>query len=46
MIYSWDGKEVSEDKYNSYYEKFVKGENLKDIEWLENTEENREKVFK
>lgn len=43
--YFWGGKEVPEDKYNSLYEKFVKDAKLKDIEWLENTEENREKVF-
>ncbi len=43
--YFWDGKEVSEDKYNSYYEKFVKDAKFKDIEWMENTQENREKVF-
>lgn len=44
--YLWDGKEVSEDEYNANYEKSVDEDKLKDIEWFENTEENRGEVFK
>jgi len=44
--YLWDSKEVSEDEYNSNYEKLVDEDKLKDVEWFENTEENREEVFK
>jgi len=45
VMHLWNGKEVSEEEYNSNHEKLVKDTELKNIEWLENTEENREKVF-